>query len=86
MKDAVDKFLKREYDSGRGDYVDVRRALFRDLTLDGAIACAGEVLRRNAVGGSAHGLLRAFPSYELSHARRRFRRQRLHGIAAARRS
>jgi len=29
-----------EYDPGHGDYVEERRALFRDLTLDEAIARA----------------------------------------------
>ena len=31
-----------EYDPGRGDYVEERRELFRDLTLDEAIARARE--------------------------------------------
>lgn len=31
-----------EYDPGRGNYVEERRALFRDLTLDEAIARARE--------------------------------------------
>ena len=31
-----------EYDPGRGDYVEERRELFRDLTLDDAIARARE--------------------------------------------
>ena len=31
-----------EYDTGRGDYVEERRELFRDLTLDDAIARARE--------------------------------------------
>ena len=31
-----------EYDQGRGDYVEERRELFRDLTLDEAIARARE--------------------------------------------
>jgi hypothetical protein len=36
-----------EYDPGHGDYVEERRELFRDLTLDEAIARAR---RRSAVG------------------------------------
>lgn len=38
-----------EYDPGRGDYVEERRELFRDLTLEAAIARAREKSR----GGSA---------------------------------
>lgn len=34
-----------EYDPGRGDYVEERRELFRDLTLDEAIARAREKSR-----------------------------------------
>ena len=34
-----------EYDPGRGDYVEERRDLFRDLTLDEAIARAREKSR-----------------------------------------
>lgn len=35
-----------EYDPGRGDYVEERRELFRDLTLDEAIARAGHPLAK----------------------------------------
>jgi hypothetical protein len=35
-----------EYDPGRGDYVEERRKLFRDLTLDEAIARAGHPLAK----------------------------------------
>ena len=37
-----------EYDPGRGDYVDERRELFRDLTLDDAI----ERARQKSGGGT----------------------------------
>jgi hypothetical protein len=37
-----------EYDPGRGDYVEERRELFRDLTLDEAIARA----RQKSGGGT----------------------------------
>ena len=38
-----------QYDPGRGDYVEERRELFRDLTLDEAIARA----REKSGGGSS---------------------------------
>jgi hypothetical protein len=38
-----------EYDPGRGDYVEERRELFRELTLDAAIARARERSRDRPV-------------------------------------